>query len=96
MLPAFAWQAAHGTPLPSGAGAWAAVGFIAVFSSAIAHALWVWGVATIGPNRAGVFIHLMPLFGAAMAIAFLGEALGAFHVVGSALVLCGVFLAGRR
>lgn len=95
MLPAFVWQSAGGDALPAGAGAWAAVGFIAVFSSAIAHALWVRGVAAIGPNRAGVFIHLMPLFGAALAIAFLGETLGAFHVAGSALVLGGVYLASR-
>jgi drug/metabolite transporter (DMT)-like permease len=96
MLPAFAWQVADGVALPTGAGAWAAVAFIAVFSSAIAHALWVWGVATIGPNRAGVFIHLMPLFGAVLAVAFLGEVVAPFHVAGAALVLSGVFLAGRQ
>jgi drug/metabolite transporter (DMT)-like permease len=67
-----------------------------VFSSALAHALWVRGVATIGPNRAGVFIHLMPLFGAALAVTFLGERLGVHHVIGSALVLCGVALASRK
>ncbi|HLS54507.1 MAG TPA: EamA family transporter [Zeimonas sp.] len=96
MLPAFAWQAADGVALPTGTGAWAAVAFIAVFSSAIAHALWVWGVAAIGPNRAGVFIHLMPLFGAVLAVAFLGEVVAPFHVAGAALVLSGVFLAGRK
>ena len=96
MLPAFVWQAAGGVALPTGAGAWAAVAFIAVFSSAIAHALWVWGVAAIGPNRAGVFIHLMPLFGAVLAVAFLGEVVAPFHVAGTALVLGGVVLAGRK
>jgi drug/metabolite transporter (DMT)-like permease len=96
MLPAFGWQAVHESTLGTGIGAWAAVGFIAVFSSALAHALWVRGVATIGPNRAGVFIHLMPLFGAALAVTFLGEQLGVHHVIGSALVLCGVALASRK
>ncbi len=95
MLPAFAWQACAGDALPAGTGAWAAVGFIAVFSSAIAHGLWIRGVAAIGPNRASVFLHLMPVFGAVLAMAFLGEALGSFHVAGSALVLGGVVLAGR-
>lgn len=96
MLPAFGWQAAQGGALPASLEAWAAVGFIGVFSSAIAHALWVRGVAAIGPNRAGVFIHLMPLFGAALAITFLGEQLGAYHVLGATLVLCGVALASRK
>lgn len=96
MLPLYAWDAALGNGLPTAPAAWAAIGFVAVFSSAIAHALWVRGVASIGPNRAGVFIHLMPLFGAVLAITFLGEALAAYHVVGAALVLGGVALTSRR
>ena len=96
MLPAFGWQATHGSALPSSMAAWMAVGFIAVFSSALAHALWVRGVATIGPNRAGVFIHLIPVFGAVLAITFLDEELAAYHAVGAALALCGIVLTSRK
>lgn len=99
MLPAFGWQmiedGAAGA-LPASPSTWAAIGFVAVFSSALAHALWVRGVARIGPNRAGVFIHLMPLFGAALAIVFLGEQLAAYHAIGGALVLGGIFVTSRR
>lgn len=96
MLPLFAWETARGSSLPAAPEAWAAIGFVAVFSSAIAHALWVRGVASIGPNRASVFIHLMPLFGAVLAITFLGEELAIYHALGAALVLCGVALASRK
>lgn len=96
MLPLFGWEAAHGGGLPTAPSVWLAIGFVALFSSAIAHALWVRGVAAIGPNRASVFIHLMPLFGAALAVTFLGEVLAAYHAVGAALVLCGVVLTSRR
>ena len=96
MLPAFGWQAMHGSALPSSMAAWMAVGFIAVFSSALAHALWVRGVATIGPNRAGVFIHLIPVFGAVLAVTFLGEELAAYHAAGAALALCGIVLTSRK
>jgi drug/metabolite transporter (DMT)-like permease len=96
MLPVFGWQAAQGSGLPTGFAAWMAIGFIAVFSSALAHALWVRGVATIGPSRAGVFIHLMPVFGAVLAISFLGEQLATYHALGAALVLCGVVLTSRK
>ena len=96
MLPAFGWQATHGSALPSNMAVWMAVGFIAVFSSALAHGLWVRGVATIGPNRASVFIHLIPVFGAVLAITFLGEELATYHVVGAALALCGIVLTSRR
>jgi drug/metabolite transporter (DMT)-like permease len=96
MLPLFGWEAAHGTGLPTTTSAWLGIGFVAVFSSAIAHAMWVRGVAAIGPTRSSVFIHLMPLFGAVLAITFLGEHLAAYHAVGAALVLCGVVLTSRR
>lgn len=96
MLPLFAWQAAHGSGLPSGIAAWMAVGFVAIFSSALAHGMWVRGVAAIGPNRAGVFIHLMPLFGGALAILFLGEELAPYHAVGAVLVLGGVGLTSLK
>ena len=96
MLPVFGWQATHGSALPSSTAAWMAVGFIAVFSSALAHALWVRGVATIGPNRAGVFIHLIPVFGAVLAITFLDEELAPYHAAGAALALCGIVLTSRK
>ncbi len=95
MLPAFGWQLAQGSALPEQAATWAAIGFVALFSSAFAHALWVRGVATLGANRAGVFIHLMPLFGAVLAIGLLGERLAPYHVGGALLVLCGVVLTNR-
>lgn len=96
MLPAFGWQAAHGAGLPTSLTAWVAIGFVAVFSSALAHAMWVRGVASIGPSRAGVFIHLLPLFGAVLAIVFLGEHFATYHAIGAALVLCGVVLTSRK
>jgi drug/metabolite transporter (DMT)-like permease len=96
MLPAFGWQAAHGAVLPTSLAAWVAIGFVAVFSSALAHAMWVRGVASIGPSRAGVFIHLLPLFGAILAIVFLGEHFATYHAIGAALVLCGVVLTSRK
>jgi drug/metabolite transporter (DMT)-like permease len=92
MLPLFGWQLAHGASWPTGTAAWSAIGFVAVFSSALAHAVWVHGVAKIGPNRAGSFIHLMPLFGATLAMTFLGEQLEVYHAAGAMLVLSGVAL----
>jgi len=96
MLPFFGWQALEGSGLPNNVAAWLAIGFVAVFSSALAHGLWVRSVAAIGPNRAGVFIHLMPLFGGALAIVFLGEQLAGYHAIGAALILGGVVLTSRK
>ena len=55
-----------------------------------------YGVQLIGANRAAPFFHVVPVFGAAMAMVFLGERPQLFHFIGFALVLTGVFGASRK
>jgi drug/metabolite transporter (DMT)-like permease len=95
MLPLCLWDLTRGTALPAEARPWLLIAFVAVFSSVLAHGLWVQGVAVLGPNRASVFVHLIPLFGAVLAITFLGEPVAWFHAAGGAIVLAGVALASR-
>jgi drug/metabolite transporter (DMT)-like permease len=68
------------------------IGYIAVFASAVAFMLWSYGVAQIGPVRAGQFVHLMPIFGAALAFVLLGEAPSTAQIAGAALVLSGLLV----
>ncbi len=70
--------------------------YIAVFASAIAFQLWGYGVAKLGPARAGQFIHLMPVFGPALSFAVLGEAPVPAQILGGALVLSGIALVEWR
>ena len=70
--------------------------YVAVFPSTLAYLCFNRGVQLIGANRAAPFFHVVPVFGAAMAIAFLGERLQAFHIIGFALVLTGVYVASRK
>jgi len=43
-----------------------------------------------------IFINLIPVFGAALAMTFLGERLFTYHLLGAALVFSGIFLSVRR
>ncbi|MDP1883038.1 MAG: DMT family transporter [Bradyrhizobium sp.] len=70
--------------------------YVAVFPSTLAYLCFNRGVHLIGANRAAAFFHVVPMFGAAMAIVFLGEQPQLFHVIGFALVLAGVFVASRK
>ena len=70
--------------------------YVAVFPSALAYVCFNRGVQLIGANRAAPFFHVVPVFGTAMSIAFLGEHPQAFHFIGFALVLTGVFVASRK
>jgi drug/metabolite transporter (DMT)-like permease len=70
--------------------------YVAVFPSTLAYLCFNRGVQLIGANRAAPFFHVVPVFGTVMSIAFLGEHPQAFHFIGFALVLTGVFVASRR
>jgi drug/metabolite transporter (DMT)-like permease len=76
-------------------GGYAAIAYVAIFPSLLAYMFFNRGVQLIGANRAGPFFHLIPLFGSALAIAFLGERPGWHHLAGACLIIGGVFVAGR-
>lgn len=96
LIPMVAWELTT-RPLPAvTAGNALAVAYVAIFPSFIAYLCYNRGVAIIGANRAAPFFHLIPVFGAAMAITMLGEKLEPFHLVGFVMVLAGVIVAARR
>jgi len=70
--------------------------YVAVFPSTLAYLCFNRGVRLIGANRAAPIFHVVPAFGAIMAMVFLGERPQAFHFIGFALVLSGVFVASRK
>ncbi|GGX88034.1 multidrug DMT transporter [Litchfieldella qijiaojingensis] len=55
--------------------------------------LWMRAVRQIGASKASIFINLMPLFSALIAMVFLGERLGLHHLLGGGLTLAGVIMA---
>jgi len=75
---------------------WAVVLYIAVCASLIAFLFWSHGVGEIGPERAGQFIHLMPVFGAGLAVLLLDETIAPSQAVGAAFVFSGIYLVNRR
>jgi drug/metabolite transporter (DMT)-like permease len=72
-----------------------AIGYIAVFASVLAFLFWSFGVERLGATRAGQFVNLMPIFGAAIAFPVLGEVPNASQVVGAVLVLGSIALVQR-
>lgn len=74
------------------------IGYVMVFPSLVSYLCFNRGVDLIGANRAGVFIYLVPVFGALMAMLILGERLQLFHLAGGGVIAAGIVLAerGRR
>ena len=73
----------------------AAMLYVGIFPSFVGYIFWNRGVAEVGPTVAGIFVHLMPAFGALLAWIFLDERIYAFHIVGIALILAGIALTTR-
>ncbi len=91
----FAEAATTGTfwPTPKG---WLITALVTIFPSFLAQVFFIRGVELIGPGRAGIFVNLIPIFGAAMAVAFLGEPFGWYQGTGLTLVMIGIVLAQKR
>jgi drug/metabolite transporter (DMT)-like permease len=96
MLPAFALQTWYAPPRMPDAAELAAVLYVGLAASVFAFLFWNRGVEAVGPNAAGFTLHLLPVFGTLLAIAFLGERFAAFHAVGIATIIAGVVLATRK
>jgi drug/metabolite transporter (DMT)-like permease len=67
--------------------------YVAIFPSLLAQIFYMRGVELIGPGRAGVFVNLVPVFGALLAVILLGETFAAYHVVALVLVAIGIGIA---
>lgn len=94
--PGFLWEHVSGFRLQPTALTISALLYVSIFPSVIAFAAWVRGVELIGANRAGPFLHFVPLYSAVLAYSLLGEQLMAYHAVGFVLILAGVYFAARR
>ena len=67
--------------------------FAGIFPSLIAQGLFIVGVERLGANAAAIYINLVPVFGAILAVTILGEGVYLFHAVAFILVAGGVMLA---
>lgn len=85
----------RGASLPTVQG-WMVAAYVAVFPSCLAQLFFLRGVDLIGPGRAGVYINLVPVFSAALAVALIQEQFSSFHAIALALVIAGIWLAQRK
>ncbi len=73
---------------------WWGLAIIIIFPSALAYLLWNVAVTQLGPSRTGVFLNLLPVFTAIIAVT-LGDAITVWQVIGGLIVLAGVYLPTR-
>lgn len=95
-IPFVLWESAAGKLLPPDMVGWGVVLFAALLPAILAQVMWIRGLDMIGSNRGGVFINLVPIFAAGMAVLLLGETFHLYHAVALSLVVGGVWISQRR
>jgi drug/metabolite transporter (DMT)-like permease len=94
-LPLVAFEAlTTGVAMPTLQG-WLVTAWVAIFPSTLSQLFYLRGVDLIGPGRAGVYVNLVPVFAAVLAVVLIDEPFAAFHAVALALVIGGIWLAQR-
>jgi drug/metabolite transporter (DMT)-like permease len=94
-LPLVAFEAlTTGVAMPTLQG-WLVTAWAAIFPSTLSQLFYLRGVDLIGPGRAGVYVNLVPVFSAVLAVVLIDEPFAAFHAVALALVIGGIWLAQR-
>jgi drug/metabolite transporter (DMT)-like permease len=104
LVPGLAWSglfAAAETALGAQPVQWgwplaAALAYVGIGPALIAYRSWGLGVHRVGPNVAGFFSNLTPLFAALFSAAFLGEPPRLFHALAFVLIVAGIVVSSRR
>ena len=70
--------------------------YVVLFPGLASFILWIKGISMIGANRSGVFLHLMPIFSAVMAMIFFNEKFMFYHILGACFIISGILLSNRK
>jgi len=92
IFPFYCLELYNGNSMPLNSSSIVTVLYVAIFASVLAFIFWNRAVRTIGANKAGPFVHLMPVFSTILAVIFLGESLASFHYQGMVLIFTGIVM----
>ena len=96
LTPFYLLEISSGKHIPLNIPVFLTIAYVVLFAGIGAYIFWNKAVMTIGPNRSGVFLHLMPVFSSIMAIGLLRESFAKFHFVGALFIVTGIFLSSRK
>ncbi len=70
--------------------------YVVLFPGLASFICWIKGISLIGPNRSSVFLHLMPILSAIMAMVIFNEKFMIYHVLGAIFILTGIILSNKK
>ena len=70
--------------------------YVVLFPGLASFILWIKGISIIGSNRAGIFLHLIPIFSTVFAIIIFKEKFMLYHLIGAILIIAGIILSSKK
>ena len=96
LIPMWVWEHVGGFHMQATGLTLAVLAYVTIFPGILSYICWNRGIEAVGSARGGVFLHLIPFYGAVLATSLLGEKLMGFHIAGCAMILSGVWFAARK
>jgi len=91
--PLLAVEMAQGATIFPDFHGWMVTAYVVIFPTLLGQVFYIRAVELIGANRAGLFINLLPIWGAMLAVLVVGEAFHLYHAVSLIMILLGIALA---
>ena len=96
LIPQFIGEQMYGKEIKFNKAFFLILSFVTLFASIGAYYSWNKAIELIGPNRASIFLHLMPVFGVILAIVLLKERFQMYHFIGATFIVTGIYLSNRK
>ena len=96
LIPIYFIEMNMGNPVILGKPFYLILGYVVIFPGLAAFFFWIKGISIIGANRAGIFLHLMPIMGAVMAMLIFDEKFMFYHILGAIFIIAGITLSNKK
>ena len=96
LIPIYFIEMKMGNPIILGKPFYLILSYVVIFPGLAAFFFWIKGISIIGANRAGIFLHLMPIMGAIMAMLIFDEKFMFYHILGAIFIIAGITLSNKR
>ena len=96
LIPIYFIEMKMGNPIILGKPFYLILSYVVIFPGLAAFFFWIKGISIIGANRAGIFLHLMPIMGAIMAMIIFDEKFMFYHIWGAIFIIVGITLSNKK
>jgi len=96
LIPIYFIEMSMGNEIILGKPFYLILGYVVIFPGLASFFFWIKGISIIGANRAGIFLHLMPIMGAIMAMVIFDEKFMYYHIFGAIFIIAGITLSNKK